>query len=70
MVSGSHGAGVQSPGMTSACERGQICGLSYAALRPITVAGQPSAQPGCGDARLLFQEDGRIAHAKAAIAQA
>ncbi len=70
MVSGSHAAGVQSPGITSACERGQICGLSYAAPRPITVAGQPSVQPGCRDARLLFQEDGGIAHAKPAIAQA
>ena len=45
MVNGSHATGAQSPGMTSAWERGQICGLSYAALRPITVAGQPSASP-------------------------
>ena len=44
MVRLSHGAGAHSPGITSACARPD-CGLSYAALRPITVAGQPSFRP-------------------------
>ena len=64
----SHGAGVQSPGIMSACARPNlravVCGAE-ADHRGRTAF----LQAGCRDARLLFQEDGRTAHAKAAIAQ-